>query len=309
MAVFGDTLRQARAHKGVTLKEAEQATRISRHYLLALEEEQFDELPALIYQRGFVRNYATYLNLDPNRLLAMFQQARGETKTDSPLVMPTQEMEVPGHFTPNFAIIAFLVVMSAVVFAWGYSVYFSPDSATTQQEEPIPTVTPAQVDTLFTPPTATPTPPASPTPLPEVTIDPAELPVVETPVTEEPTIDVTEEPTASTDEESIIEVDTTPEPVVTDEAGIEEVTEVPTEEANTEPVSFSFYASVDCELQIIGDNNILLWDQPLTAGDATGYLTATTITVYVDNPDAITIIRADGSEFAMNGYVIELPLD
>ena len=69
MGVFGDTLRQARAHKGVTLREAEVATRINRHWLLALEEEHFDQLPALIYQRGIVRNYATYLNLDPAKLL------------------------------------------------------------------------------------------------------------------------------------------------------------------------------------------------------------------------------------------------
>ena len=71
MGVFGDTLRQARAHKGVTLREAEVATRINRHWLLALEEEHFDQLPALIYQRGIVRNYATYLNLDPAKLLQM----------------------------------------------------------------------------------------------------------------------------------------------------------------------------------------------------------------------------------------------
>jgi len=36
MAGFGETLHQARAHLGVTLKEAEQATRINRHHLAAL---------------------------------------------------------------------------------------------------------------------------------------------------------------------------------------------------------------------------------------------------------------------------------
>ena len=72
MAVFGDTLRQARAYKGVTLKEAEQATRINRHHLAALEDENFAVLPPLIYQRGIIRNYANYLELDPGKLLALF---------------------------------------------------------------------------------------------------------------------------------------------------------------------------------------------------------------------------------------------
>ena len=41
MGVFGDTLKQARVSKGVTLREAEQATRINRHHLSALEDEDF----------------------------------------------------------------------------------------------------------------------------------------------------------------------------------------------------------------------------------------------------------------------------
>src|SRR4051812_12200599 len=102
MAVFGDTLRQARAHLGVTLKEAEQKTRISRHHLLALEEEQFGDLPAMIYQRGIVRNYANYLRLDPNKLLNMFDEARGGDHDHEPLVAQNPIMEVPTHWVPNF---------------------------------------------------------------------------------------------------------------------------------------------------------------------------------------------------------------
>ena len=115
MTVFGDTLRQARASKGLTLKEAEQATRINRHYLAALEEENFGVLPSLIYQRGIVRNYASYLELDPGKLLAMFEEASGaEGPNES--VVAVKPLDMPSHWAPNFAIIAFMVVMSAIVF-------------------------------------------------------------------------------------------------------------------------------------------------------------------------------------------------
>ena len=114
MGVLADTLRQARAQKGVTLKEAEQATRINRHYLSALEDENFAVLPALIYQRGIVRSYATYLDLDPGKLLAMFEETRGgESTTD--LVAAVKPLAMPNHWAPNFAIITFMVVMSAIV--------------------------------------------------------------------------------------------------------------------------------------------------------------------------------------------------
>lgn len=127
MAGFGETLRQARAHKGVTLREAEQATRINRHHLAALEDENFSALPPLIYQRGIVRNYAVYLELDASAMLTRFEEAHGGIPTGSsvgPASVPPIDM--PSHWAPNFAIIAFAVVLSAIVFAWGYSIWVTP---------------------------------------------------------------------------------------------------------------------------------------------------------------------------------------
>ena len=141
MANLGDTLRQARAYKGVTLKEAEQATRINRHHLAALEDENFAALPAaVIYQRGFVRNYAAYLGLDAHTLLAMFDEAQDPGHRADDVVVAVKPLNMPSHWAPNFAIIAFLVVMSAVVFAWFYSAYFAPDSGVPAPTS-IPTLT------------------------------------------------------------------------------------------------------------------------------------------------------------------------
>lgn len=277
MAVFGDTLRQARAHKGVTLKEAEQATRISRHHLLALEEEQFDDLPPLIYQRGIVRNYATYLSLDPNKLLSMFEVARGGSAEESPLVMPTQPMDIPSHWAPNFAIIAFLVVMSAVVFAWMYSAYFAPDGATSTPTELMPTVTAVEGDTIFLP---------SPTPVP-------------------PTPTATPEPTATS----------TPEPTIAVETAsgasldvVEEAThETEPTRATSGALTFNFLA-VDYldSLQIVGDGSVL-FEGALAAGDSTGYLSADVFQVYVSDPASLEIVRENGDSFAMGDTYFELP--
>ncbi|MFM9108805.1 MAG: helix-turn-helix domain-containing protein, partial [Chloroflexota bacterium] len=154
MTVFGDTLKQARAQKGVTLKEAEQATRISRHHLAALEEENFGVLPAQIYSRGIVRNYASYLGLDPGRLLAMFSEAAGE-EPPAQLVASVKPLDMPKTWAPNFAIVAFMVVMSAIVFAWIYSISFNQPTASATLPPAVPTVTPIQDERLPMPsPTA-----------------------------------------------------------------------------------------------------------------------------------------------------------
>jgi cytoskeleton protein RodZ len=157
MSVFGDTLRQARVSKGVTLREAEQATRINRHHLAALEEEDFAVLPPLIYQRGIVRNYSAYLDLDPGKSLAMFEETRGGDSA-AELVAAVKPLDMPRHWSPNFAIIAFMVVMGAVIFAWVYSISFSQQPVASTVPPAIPTVTPIPDDRLALPsPTAIPT--------------------------------------------------------------------------------------------------------------------------------------------------------
>lgn len=171
MAGFGETLRQARAHKGVTLREAEQATRINRHHLAALEDETFDALPPLIYQRGIVRNYASYLDLDPGKLITMFEEAHGITATGASGSVAAPPIDMPSHWAPNFAIIGFAVVLSAIIFAWGYSIYVTPGSDTTEDPAVALANTPITETTGIAtelpdapvPPTVPPTQPPAPT--------------------------------------------------------------------------------------------------------------------------------------------------
>ena len=184
MSVFGDTLRQARVSKGVTLREAEQATRINRHHLSALEEEDFAVLPPLIYQRGIVRNYSAYLDLDPGKSLAMFEEARGGDSA-AELVAAVKPLEMPRHWSPNFAIIAFMVVMGAVIFAWVYSISFSQEPVASTVPPAVPTVTPIPDDRLVLPsptalPKATATPPATATAVPSAVTTTPPAPTVAT---------------------------------------------------------------------------------------------------------------------------------
>ena len=62
---MGETLQLARERKGVDLYRAERDTKIRLHYLAALEDGDWDELPAPVYTKGFLRNqqYAVALAL------------------------------------------------------------------------------------------------------------------------------------------------------------------------------------------------------------------------------------------------------
>ncbi|MEP6870643.1 MAG: helix-turn-helix transcriptional regulator [Anaerolineaceae bacterium] len=66
---IGVTLRSARIQRGLSVEQVAQDTRISARFIEALEDEMFDELPAPVYVRGFLRSYANYLKVDANALL------------------------------------------------------------------------------------------------------------------------------------------------------------------------------------------------------------------------------------------------
>jgi flagellar biosynthesis protein FlhG len=65
--ITGAFLRKVREIRGLELNEISQRTKISERYLRALEEEQFSEMPAAVYVRGYVTEYARALRLDPQR--------------------------------------------------------------------------------------------------------------------------------------------------------------------------------------------------------------------------------------------------
>lgn len=68
-ATTGPILRERREAMGVTLAEAEVATRIRQKYLAALESDEWDLLPGEVVGRGFLRNYSTYLGLEPTEMI------------------------------------------------------------------------------------------------------------------------------------------------------------------------------------------------------------------------------------------------
>jgi cytoskeleton protein RodZ len=73
---FGEYLARERSLRNITLEEISQRTRISMRVLQALEEERWDELPADVYVRGFLRTYSRYLGLDENEVLVRYEDQR-----------------------------------------------------------------------------------------------------------------------------------------------------------------------------------------------------------------------------------------
>jgi cytoskeleton protein RodZ len=77
MQTIGERLEEARKRKGISIREAAETTKIRGDYLQKFEANSFDvDLPPL-YVRGFLRSYARYLELDPDRLVSDFDALDG----------------------------------------------------------------------------------------------------------------------------------------------------------------------------------------------------------------------------------------
>jgi len=76
----GKTLKQIREKIGVELQVVSTETKISIKVLERIEEEAFENLPALVYLKGFLKGYAQSLGLDPQKVIDEYLHSMEEAK-------------------------------------------------------------------------------------------------------------------------------------------------------------------------------------------------------------------------------------
>src|SRR5215218_2500717 len=116
-----DRLYAARERKGVDLYRAERDTKIRARYLAALERGDYRELPGAVYTKGFLRNYALYLGLEPEEILSQWRRERGDAGPPQPVIAVPRPIATPRRaltFSPGVVVAALLTV--AVLLVGGY---------------------------------------------------------------------------------------------------------------------------------------------------------------------------------------------
>src|SRR5512135_1911475 len=113
-----ERLAAARERKGVDLTRAERDTKIRVRYLSALERGDYRDLPGAVYTKGFLRNYAIYLGLDPEDVLRQWRRERGDQVGPEPVIVPPRPLEAPArplNFSPS-VVVAALLTAGVVLF-------------------------------------------------------------------------------------------------------------------------------------------------------------------------------------------------
>ncbi len=126
MESFGARLKREREQRKITLEDVSVSTKIGTRFLIALEEEQFDQLPGGIFNKGFVRAYARHLGIDEEQAVAEYLTASGANQPDPKAEeVPLLEVraEEPRHVAARvpWGILATALVAIAVGFTlWGF---------------------------------------------------------------------------------------------------------------------------------------------------------------------------------------------
>lgn len=121
MARFGETLRAQREKKGITLEQAASDTRIREKFLKALEDSDYQTLPGAVYTKGFLRNYAEYLELPTEELVVQFHQERDQPDVPRSFKPLNPIVRRSLIFTP--AVLVPVVVLAGIVLFVSYLYY------------------------------------------------------------------------------------------------------------------------------------------------------------------------------------------
>jgi transcriptional regulator with XRE-family HTH domain len=153
MGELGERLRAAREEKGLSVDQVAEATKIPLTYLEALEGETLDAFTSDVHARGFLRNYAGYLGLDPEETADLYDQLpRSDLRHHPQARQETSLASPPRSGRGGLSMLAADALLALVVVALlglvGFSVYQRQNPqevAPTPAPASTPTVTPMPV--------------------------------------------------------------------------------------------------------------------------------------------------------------------
>lgn len=122
MRTVGQILRETREAKFYTLEDVEKNIKIRKEILIALEADNYQKLPPPTFVQGFIKNYAKFLGLDREKLLAIYRR-EFSSKKNKPHIMDTfanPVKETKFNITPGrvLGLLVGVLVLSFFIYLW-----------------------------------------------------------------------------------------------------------------------------------------------------------------------------------------------
>ena len=93
--MVGYTLRQERERQNLSISDIEQGTSIRALYIEAIENGEYEKLPGKIYAKGFIKNYAKFLEMDVDAIAKEFSTDMAELEAEEAAANALEAEESP----------------------------------------------------------------------------------------------------------------------------------------------------------------------------------------------------------------------
>jgi len=155
-ATAGSTLRSAREAAGLSVDDVALQLKLAPRQVQALEDDDFQHLPGRTFARGFARNYARFIQVDPDRVLALMPAGDNATALERPLFAAARRPmgEIPVERTAKRSSSPrVLLLFAALVAIAGAAFYYEyvHKAAGGRVDAKAPSVDPATTATLPSP--------------------------------------------------------------------------------------------------------------------------------------------------------------
>ncbi len=138
----GSLLCQARVAQGLSREDVAQRLHLAARQIVALENDDYANLPGPTYVRGYLRGYANLLGLKPERILASYATLSGSSKKHSlTSLAPKEEITSQDHQV-KFATYVVVAIVLGLAVTWWQGREVEPDAAHEQVAVLSPAVEP-----------------------------------------------------------------------------------------------------------------------------------------------------------------------
>jgi len=130
MLTVGEILRTTREKKNLTLQQVEKHSRIRAKFLAAIEENNWSSFTSKIYITGLIKNYAKFLDLDENKMLAFFRRDYERLEETHFKKRISTSSLMPETRTVIYIGLAIIFLLFVTYFGYQVKIYLTPPKVT-----------------------------------------------------------------------------------------------------------------------------------------------------------------------------------
>ena len=126
-ASAGVRLREERLSKGIKTSTVAEKLHITNHYVKAIESDSFEKLPGAIFIRGYLKNYAELLNLNPSEIVGLYEKTASQNTNGSNSKASSYKLKPRNRIFVISSVILFIILFVAL---WIYDNIYGEESTT-----------------------------------------------------------------------------------------------------------------------------------------------------------------------------------